>query len=99
MVSVIEPLNLLFTHVFCGPSFSVSFSFGRNFTSDRNLDPLIFYLFLFLKLNGKVEEPVPVKVMIRIVKILLYLIFQSPKPVEPPKQSLFQTSMDSNSGR
>jgi hypothetical protein len=29
----------------------------------------------------KVEEPVLVRVMIRIVKILLYLIFQSPKPI------------------
>jgi hypothetical protein len=33
------------------------------------------------KFGSKVEEPVPVRVMIRIVEILLYLIFQSPKPV------------------
>jgi hypothetical protein len=30
---------------------------------------------------NNIEELVPVRVMIRIVEILLYLIFQSPKPV------------------
>jgi hypothetical protein len=39
-------------------------------------------------MRPKVEELVPVRVMIRIVEILLYLIFQSPKPVSSASKTV-----------
>jgi hypothetical protein len=61
---------------------------------------MLFLFNLSSKIASKVEAPVLVRVIIRTLEVLLYLISQSPKPVIICVQNkyLLVTSLDSTSG-